>query len=332
MTTNHADRHGELARRAFRALLEGGAPNGDWHDLDAFGPWGEIYGELAQAHQDGGTDAVRRVWTALANANHGLAALIAGDPGPDTIARTWRSQLITLDDMYAPLPPVEYLAGHMFEVPSLNILFGAPGTLKSFILADLAVCVAAGLPWLPPLPGEAGRSLPVRQSPVLWVDLDNGKRRVQERFAALGRGHGTPRGAPLHVISMPRPWFVAGDSERMGEAAQLVRDLGVRFIVVDNLGTACGGVDENTTAMIDVMSQLRQLSEYTEAAIIVVHHQRKGIGNQGRAEIRFSPNSFGVACWTASMIAPVRRGPFSNANEIASSSAASEVSFATATL
>ncbi len=65
---------------------------------------------------------------------------------------------------------MEYIAGRLFALPSLNILYGAPGTLKSFLLADLAVCVAGGLEWLPPAPwlnGSRGASAGHPDSPAV---------------------------------------------------------------------------------------------------------------------------------------------------------------------
>lgn len=55
------------------------------------------------------------------------------------------------------------------------------------------------------------------------------------------------------------------------------------LIVIDNLGLISGGADENSASMISIMSQLRQLAEGTGAAVVVIHHQRKGNGFKGRA-------------------------------------------------
>jgi len=45
------------------------------------------------------------------------------------------------------------------------------------------------------------------------------------------------------------------------------------------LGTA----DENSSEMTRVMSNFRRVAETTRAAIIIIHHQRKGTGFEGRA-------------------------------------------------
>jgi hypothetical protein len=63
--------------------------------------------------------------------------------------------------------PLIYVVEGLFPLPSLSIVYGAPGTIKSLLMADLAICAAAGLPWLPPLPHLLGvRRPPIRRGPV----------------------------------------------------------------------------------------------------------------------------------------------------------------------
>src|SRR5690606_1388399 len=90
-------------------------------------------------------------------------------------------------------PPLVYLVDKLIPLPSLTIVYGAPGSLKSMLLSDLCCCVAAGTPWLAPMPGDSvkpGLTLKTTQAPVLWIDYDNGVRYVDERFDALSKAHG----------------------------------------------------------------------------------------------------------------------------------------------
>lgn len=199
-------------------------------------------------------------------------------------------QVFTLADAYQERPPVEYIAGRLFALPSLNILYGAPGTLKSFLLADLAVCVAGGLEWLPPAPwlngsrGQAGgRGIPTLRRPVMWLDFDNGRRRTHDRFGALGRARALPPDAPLFYYSMPSPWLDASDKASVGALAARIREFGVHLVMIDNLGVISGDAEENSGDMARVMSEFRQLAEETGAAVVLVHHQRKSNGSLGRA-------------------------------------------------
>ena len=171
------------------------------------------------------------------------------DPSPNLRVFTgWKP--FTLVDAYQPRPPIKYLAGQLFESPSLNILYGAPGSLKSFLLADLAICVASGTPWLPPLGNITGNAFPVTQGNVVWLDFENGKRRTHDRFAALGKARKLPSDIPLFYYSMPSPWFDAGNKTHIEDLARIIHRHKAKLVVIDNLGVISGGVDENTNAII----------------------------------------------------------------------------------
>jgi len=73
-------------------------------------------------------------------------SLIKGET-PQEAPDQW--QPLTMGDVYQPLDPIRYVVNELFEYGSLNILYGPPGTLKSFIMQDLAACVVIGEAWLP---------------------------------------------------------------------------------------------------------------------------------------------------------------------------------------
>ena len=211
-------------------------------------------------------------------------SLVAQQEPPVASADPW--QVFTLVDAYQERPPVEYIAQGLFALPSLNIVYGAPGTLKSFALADLAVCVAAGIDWLPPAPwinGNLACGIPTRQRPVMWLDFDNGRRRTHDRFAALARARNLPEDTPFYYYSMPSPWLDSGNKASMGDLELRMIDRGIELLIVDNLGVVSGDADENSGDMVGVMSEFRQLAENTKSADVLVHHQRKSTGVLGRA-------------------------------------------------
>jgi len=194
--------------------------------------------------------------------------------GHDPEADPWR--VFTLTDAYLERPPIEYIAAGLFPLPSLNIVYGAPGTLKSLIMADLAVCVAAGELWLPPaawMPGATGFA--TKHTPAMWIDFDNGARPTHERIGALARARNLPTDTPLYYYTLPTPWLDASKPESMGNLINRIISRGAQLVVIDNLGLISGGAAEGTEAMIPIMGALRQLAEATGAAIVVIHHQRK---------------------------------------------------------
>lgn len=201
----------------------------------------------------------------------------AAMPHPDDLAGKWLP--FTLADAYKELSPTEFLIDGLLPVPSLSIVYGGPGSLKSMLLADMAVCVASGSKWLESLPaGDTvpGITFPTKQAPVLWLDFDNGRKRTHHRMRALGWGHESPETTPLKYLSLPDPWLDARDTTFTHRLEKYIRDGGYRLVIIDNLGLVNGGADENSGEMALVMSNLRHISELADCAVIVIHHQRKG--------------------------------------------------------
>lgn len=190
----------------------------------------------------------------------------------------------TLIDAYRERTPIEYVAKGIFKLPSVNIIYGAPGCLKSFIMADFALCAASGQSWLPPAPWQnKTNGIEVMTCQTMWLDFDMGTSSTHERIEALARGKNLPEDTPFYYYSMPQPWLDGSKPESSGMLTLRAQNLGIKVIIIDNLGNVSGGVDENSGAMIQVMSNFRQLSEETGAAVILIHHQRKGNGITGRA-------------------------------------------------
>ena len=208
-----------------------------------------------------------------------MKATFAADPSTPP-ALLWEGQARTLADAYAPRPPVEQLVRGVITRPSLNITFGPPGSLKSLFIGDLAVCVARGLVWLPRLDGSGGFA--TQQVPVIWLDFDNGVRDSDDRFEALARARGLPPDTPFYYYSCPSPWLCGDQRAEVEELAKLIDAAGAGLVCIDNLGLILGGADENSAEVVQVLSNLRWLSEQTRAAIILIHHQRKASGITGR--------------------------------------------------
>ena len=209
-----------------------------------------------------------------------------GEADLATAALAERWTLYGPEYLLQPPEPPKYLVHGMIRQGALVCVYGAPGGLKSLFMQDLAVCVAAGIPWLEPLPGGRGEggAYPVKQAPVLWMDQDNGRNRLRERFGALLRARNLSD-VPLQAVSLPVPPFDASKQEDAELLTAQIGALEAGLCVIDNLGTVSGGRDENSSDMVGVMANLRWAAEETGAAIIVIHHPRKGgAGNGGGRE------------------------------------------------
>lgn len=194
--------------------------------------------------------------------------------------RQWKRY--TLEDAFQPRPPRKFLVDGLIACPSLSVLFGGPGSLKTMLLMDLALSVAAGEKWLDALPGDAhkpGITFPTIQAPVLWIDFDNGPELIHERFEALARGKLISPDVPLHYTSMPRPWLDMSQNESVENLYGLIRRLNIELLAIDNLRLVTGDVDENSGDMAQVMGNFRWLCSETRCAVVLIHHQRKSSGN-----------------------------------------------------
>ena len=196
-----------------------------------------------------------------------------------------------LSDAYVERPPEQYIVGNIFQLPSLSIVYGSPGSFKSFLLADLACCVASGKDWLPPFGDPNGKGQPVIQGGAVWIDFDNGQRLTLDRFKALGTAMGLPEDVPLRFTSMPFPGFDARDPLQIIELQVIIEDQHAKLVIFDNLVTISGDADENSAEMAKIFYNLRRLSDNTGTAIVVLHHPTKGSQHQGRLGDRLRGHS-----------------------------------------
>ena len=240
--------------------------------------WGQA---VARAIAASGWDGVRAIWPDI---DRRVAAV---DPDAPTeaalaarLAERW--QVLGIDDLLQPPEPPAYLVHSIVRTPSLVVPYGPPGELKTMLLLDLAVCVAAGVPWLAPLPDVGrGGDYAVTQGPVLIVDQDNGPETMRERVGALCRARDVR--PPISVVSLPWPQFNAGDRADVELLAALIGAQGAVLTVIDNLAAISGGRDENTSQMGEIMSALRWVSDSTHSVLAVIHHPRKASKDAGSA-------------------------------------------------
>lgn len=164
----------------------------------------------------------------------------------------------------ADIPPLQYLVDDL--VPEgLTLLVGKPKLGKSWLALHMAVEVALG--------GKVLNQLQTQQAEVLYIGLEDGQRRFQQRQLATYRGR-----QPTNALK-----FLT-DLERMGEGglpqlrALLDRLPATRFVIIDTWGRFAPKVQAkgNTySADYDDMAQVQQLARDRRIAVIVVHHERK---------------------------------------------------------
>lgn len=176
------------------------------------------------------------------------------------------TRLLSASDIFAPLPPVNYLCEALDMAPGAPLLLAGYGySGKSVAGQDLAVAVASGtLAW--------GR-LPVRQGRVLHLDYEQGAHLTRLRYQRLVRARGIdPRHLDSRLALAPLPtWYLDGDPR--DELVRLCE--GTDLVLVDSFRAAAPLTDESSSEARVPLDRLTRMSEATGATIAVIHHARK---------------------------------------------------------
>ena len=150
----------------------------------------------------------------------------------------------------------------------LTVLGGGPKDGKSWLAEDLALAVAAGRPW-------QGRQ--THACGVLYLDLENGERIIQERLRQLLDGREQPLERLRFVYEWPR--FNEGSGgglALLNKYLQTERDIGL--VIVDMLAGVrppradSAGVYEGDHAFA---SRLNQFALAHHIALLGLHHTNK---------------------------------------------------------
>jgi hypothetical protein len=163
----------------------------------------------------------------------------------------------------------EWTIDGVLEACSVSMLYGKSGTGKTFCALDMACCVASGRKW-------AGHA--VKPGPVVYV-AGEGANGYWDRLNAWIRKHGI-RPADFRLIPEPvRLWSRSGDTpDTLSQLTYEVNRMGIRpvLVVIDTLGTALGGADENDNGhMNQLADNAESLAREWGAAVLLIHHVGK---------------------------------------------------------
>lgn len=185
-------------------------------------------------------------------------------PSPSWLVRDW-----------LPLP--------VPEDESLCLLYGPSGKGKSFVALDLALSVAAGLPWVD--------EYPVQQGAVLYIAAE-GTGGLKRRIAAWREHH--PKADVRDALFVLQPVDIYDDDERQDllDTLEEMLDGGeylhaedglvaltkpLRLVVIDTVARMYRGDDENDNAQMgEFINAVQTFSRKYGAVVLLVHHSSKG--------------------------------------------------------
>jgi RecA-family ATPase len=161
-----------------------------------------------------------------------------------------------------------WLIDELWADEAVGIVGGEPKCCKSFLALDMAVAVAGGVPCL-------RRFAPAQTGPVLLFAAEDALHVVRQRLAGIARAAGIALAdLDIHVITAPS---VRLDVE-LDRAAltDTVAELRPKLLVLDPF-VRLHRIDENLSGEVaPLLAYLRELQRRFHAAVVLVHHARKG--------------------------------------------------------
>ena len=189
-----------------------------------------------------------------------------------------RFQWITSSTGLTPVLNGNWLVKKVIPAEGIGVIFGRPGSGKTFSCMDIAMHIAAGMPW---------RGIKVVQAEVAYVSPEAGRLGVN-RVIGWARHHGRawPEGFRLSPVAIDLCSSTA-------DAEALVADIKAnqpkcRLVVIDTLNRAMAGGDENDgqdmgkfVAICDLIAKALQ------AFVLIVHHSGKDAarGSRGHSSL-----------------------------------------------
>lgn len=178
-------------------------------------------------------------------------------------------RFLTIEDL-GNLPAPKWLIDGLFEQDALVMLYGPPGSFKSFLAIDWALCLASGRPW-------NGRV--VAPSRVLYM-LGEGKASLLKRIKAWVYHNGLSRAEEARLNANFRVTFEVPQLAIPREASEFTDELiedgfDPTTVIIDTLARSYVGKSENdpmdTGLWIESVDALRQRG----ITVLVLHHTRK---------------------------------------------------------
>lgn len=185
-------------------------------------------------------------------------------------APAWQFEIIDGPD-FMDRPPLPWLVQGVVGQGRFACVYGKPGSFKTFVMLDLALCIATGQPW-------HGR--PVQQGAVLYI-AGEGADDLTDRMRAWRIGNETDIPRDFKIMPNILPLTMTDQVEALiREIRQRYPGLAFSMIVVDTLSRALAGKDENNQADMSLaVASAAMIQGALGCTVVVVHHGTKADGS-----------------------------------------------------
>lgn len=192
----------------------------------------------------------------------------------------------SLADLLA-MPPKQWLVDQVIGAGDLAMIYGPPGSGKTFAVIDLTFAACLGRQW-------AMRFAVARPLTVAYA-CSEGASGLPARFAAAAEFYGADDLPGFEFYDTAPQLFDGGLPESIGRFVaerldrQAAGDVGLLdLLIIDTLHGATVGADENSAQdMGRVLAAAKAAVRALGCAVLLVHHSRKdGQGERGSSALR----------------------------------------------
>jgi hypothetical protein len=180
-----------------------------------------------------------------------------------------RFTLVPAMQFKAGVPPAWHIK-NVVPHAELGVIFGEPGSGKSFYSFDMVAAVARGVPW---------RGHKTKRGRVVYV-VAEGASGFRNRINAYCATHGIEE-LDLYILAAAPDFMEAKD---IIELTNAIRALGpVSIVVVDTLARVSAGANENSGEdMGRVLGHCGTIHAVTGATVLLIHHSGKDASKGAR--------------------------------------------------
>lgn len=174
--------------------------------------------------------------------------------------------------VFGARPPPEWIVQGVVPQAALMVVYGAPGSGKSFLVLDLVAAIATGRQW---------RGRRTQAGRIVYIAAE-GSGGFRNRLHALAKGlETTLEEIPLGVIADAPNLMLLADTKDLIAAVEAAG--GADVIVVDTLAQTTPGADENSGEdMGKALGHCKRLHAATGALVMLVHHSGKDASRGAR--------------------------------------------------
>jgi hypothetical protein len=165
----------------------------------------------------------------------------------------------------------EWLIKQFLPLQGLAAIFGKPGSFKSFVALDIALCIVRGQPW-------GGRRTTQRNVVYIAAEGSAGLRKRKAGYQIAQPD--LPSDLPFALVAAaPNLGTDKGDLPALVAAIEAA-DFKPGLIVLDTLAQTIGAGDENGAGMTAFVANAGELARHFKALVLIVHHT--GLGDDRR--------------------------------------------------